>query len=294
MTDTMALWDAVSKTNPANTKKVNQRGGFTAINAHSQVMEATRQFGPIGIGWGYDACEPIFHDALVVVPVLLWHGERRQSFGPIYGAAEWRSANGRLDSDALKKAATDGLTKGLSLLGFNADVFLGLYDDNKYVEAVAQEFEAEKEPAPREKLEGPHPSKTALRKAIHDLIGEVRKAQSGEAIDALLKGAKATIEQASAQWPNLINGDPKIEEDTGLKGAVETRRAEVANTTVYSPLYYELVSAMKECNTLSECTAWNLEETRLDELDDAERREFEAVRDQFEAGLMQAAAVRAG
>ena len=49
-----------------------------------------------------------------------------------------------------KKATTDALTKLLSRLGFNADVFLGLYDDNKYVEQVASEFAAaEKQSAPK-------------------------------------------------------------------------------------------------------------------------------------------------
>lgn len=142
MTDTLGIWNAVSKTNPANTKKVSQRGGFTSICAQSQIMEATRQFGPIGIGWGYYAEMPIFHDNLVFVRVTLWHGQRDCQFGPVIGGAEWKSDKGRLDSDAPKKATTDAITKLLSQLGFNADVFLGLYDDNKYIEQVTREFAA--------------------------------------------------------------------------------------------------------------------------------------------------------
>jgi hypothetical protein len=142
----MRIWDAVSKTDPAHTKHVGQRGGFTAINANYQIMMATKQFGPIGDGWGYDNGDPIFHDRLVIVPVTLWHGDRTKSFGPVYGCAEWQTSGGKLDSDAPKKAATDGLTKLLSQLGFNADVFLGMYDDQKYVAEVAQEF-AEKKAA---------------------------------------------------------------------------------------------------------------------------------------------------
>jgi hypothetical protein len=135
-----ALWDSVSKTDPRHTKKVNQRGGFTAIDAHYQVMNATAAFGPVGIGWGYINGEPIFKDSLVFIPVTLWHGDRSNTFGPIYGGAEVVGNNGRTDNDALKKASTDGLTKALSHLGFNADVFLGKFDDNKYVTEVAKEF----------------------------------------------------------------------------------------------------------------------------------------------------------
>ena len=141
MTDNLRIWSQVEKTNPAYTKKVNQRGGFTSINAAFQVMRATEVFGPIGEGWGYDAEEPIFHDLLVIVPVTLWHSsDKTKRFGPMFGGAEWKSDKGRLDSDAVKKATTDALTKLLSQLGFSADVFLGLYDDDKYLKEVEAEF----------------------------------------------------------------------------------------------------------------------------------------------------------
>jgi hypothetical protein len=146
MAENMRIWDAVSKTNPANTKTVNQRGGFTAINANSQIMEATRQFGPIGIGWGYIAGDPIFHETLLFVQVTLWHGDRTNTFGPVLGCEEWKDAKGRIDSDAGKKATTDAVTKLLSQLGFNADVFLGLYDDQKYVAELKREFADQERP----------------------------------------------------------------------------------------------------------------------------------------------------
>lgn len=142
MTDNLKIWSAVEKTDPKHTKRVNQRGGFTAISAHYQVMRATEMFGPVGIGWGYDNGPIERLDKVVVVPVTIWHGTRDNRFGPIYGSAELIDARGRTDADAPKKAATDGLTKGLSHLGFNADVFLGRFDDNKYIAALEQEFAA--------------------------------------------------------------------------------------------------------------------------------------------------------
>lgn len=137
--DNMRIWDKVSKTDPKYTKKVNQRGGFTAIAAASQIMVATSVFGPIGVGWGYTCGEPMFVGPLIMIPVTIWHsGDRSATFGPIYGCAE--ISGNRPDSDAPKKAMTDAITKGLSQLGFNADVFLGLFDDNKYVAQIAKEF----------------------------------------------------------------------------------------------------------------------------------------------------------
>lgn len=145
MTDTMRIWNAVSETDPNYTKHVSQRGGFTAISANYQMMQATKQFGPIGEGWGYITGDPIFHETLIHVPVTLWHGDRANSFGPMLGCEEWKDKNGRVDSDASKKATTDGITKLLSQLGFSADVFLGCYDDQKYVAELRAKY-AEKPP----------------------------------------------------------------------------------------------------------------------------------------------------
>lgn len=197
MTDTLTIWNAVSKTNPANTKKVSQRGGFTSICAQSQILEATRQFGPVGHGWGYQAEAPIFHDNLVFVRVTLWHGNRENTFGPVIGGAEWKTSKGHLDSDAPKKATTDAITKLLSQLGFNADVFLGLYDDNKYVAQMEREFAA---PAP-ELPTGPINDKTrdwlaGQIDATGHPVGEFCKAFSAMSLKAI------TYEQMEAvkEW----------------------------------------------------------------------------------------------
>ena len=112
--DNMAIWEKVQKTDPKHTKRVNQRGGFTAIDAHYQVETATRTFGPVGIGWGYD-CEYKTVSPLIMCELTLWHETRENRYGPICGAALIDS-NGRIDADAPKKAMTDALTKALSHL----------------------------------------------------------------------------------------------------------------------------------------------------------------------------------
>lgn len=137
-TDNLRIWREVDKTDPAYTKKVNQRGGFTAIAAQYQIKRATETFGPIGEGWGYICGEPIFAGPMIIVPVTMWHGTHENSFGPIFGCAEM--LGNRPDHDAPKKAMTDAITKGLSHLGFNADVFLGLYEDSNYIESLKGEF----------------------------------------------------------------------------------------------------------------------------------------------------------
>lgn len=143
----LEIWNAVCETDPNHTKRVNQRGGFTAIDAHYQIMLATKQFGPVGIGWGYIVEGIERMDTFVVAHVTLWHGDRGNTFGPVPGCAEMFGK--RPDHDAPKKATTDAITKGLSHLGFNADVFLGLFDDNKYIEARRRAAEQQREPTPQ-------------------------------------------------------------------------------------------------------------------------------------------------
>lgn len=204
--ENMRIWDAVSKTDPGHTKPVNQRGGFTAIDAQYQIMEATRQFGPVGIGWGYDTGAPIFEGGAVIVPVTMWHGDRANRFGPIYGCASF--TGGRMDTDAPKKATTDAITKGLSQLGFNADVFLGKFDDNKYVAELKREKEESTPPKPE--------SYVVSGDSARDYADKVKLRMRG-------KGAEvaACVLQANDQWIATLPEPMRAEIKTaaGAEGA---------------------------------------------------------------------------
>lgn len=190
MTDNLRIWSQVERTDPAHTKKVNQRGGFTAISAAYQIMRATEVFGPIGEGWGYTTGTPIFQDSLVIVPVTLWHGDRANTFGPVFGGAEWKNGT-RLDSDGPKKATTDALTKLLSQLGFNADVFLGRFDDSKYVAEVAAEFAA----PPSAVIQT---ATTSLSMCLDEADLKEWSASNGEMIAGLPEAEKQGIRKAYA------------------------------------------------------------------------------------------------
>lgn len=132
MNSNMAIWDTVSQTNPRNTKKVKVGSReFTAIDAYSQIKKATEMWGPMGKGWGFHA-DLEFGSQVVVANGTLWYGGDPETTVQAFGAARLANSKG-VDPDAAKKAYTDALTKALSFLGFNADVFLGRFDDNRYV-----------------------------------------------------------------------------------------------------------------------------------------------------------------
>jgi len=164
--ENMELWNSVCETDPAHTKKVNQRGGFTAIDAMYQIQEATRQFGAVGVGWGW-SYELIFPpNDTVIANVSLWHGKQDQVVRQA-GQKKLNASNGA-DEDAAKKAITDGLTKCLSYLGFNADVFLGKFDDNKYVDSMKDKH---KEVVPYEPTEDE-------KRTINDICHIIKCGQS--------------------------------------------------------------------------------------------------------------------
>jgi len=194
----MVIWDKVSKTDVDHTKEVSFGRKFTAIDAHSQIMEATRQFGPIGEGWGYENAYGEIHmtDGRILAwcDVTFWwarEGEwegnkvtHRKSYGPVRGGAILQALNKdgsfkQPDTDAYKKASTDGLTKLLSHLGFNADVFLGQFDDNKYVQGLKKEKEQEASA-----------SELAYQQDRAKFIKAIEKCKDPDQMDAVLENHK--------------------------------------------------------------------------------------------------------
>ena len=140
----LELWNEVEKTNPSHTKSANVRGNkITAIAPQRQIKNATEQFGVYGQTWGFKAID--FDYSMVPVNnVIVFKGVFFFPNGefPIVTSigAYMDKALKMPDQDFAKKAETDALTKALSKLGFNADVFMGLYDDHKYVQMMNEEF----------------------------------------------------------------------------------------------------------------------------------------------------------
>lgn len=142
MEDNLKLWERVCKTNPADTKEVNFGRKIIAIDPYSQIYEATKEFGAAGEGWGWEVTNvqhlPTNELAMLI---RLWHGSSGKYIEQWGQASYFIDKNEKKkDTDCFKKATTDGITKCLSYLGFNADIFLGKYEDNKYVAQMMEEF----------------------------------------------------------------------------------------------------------------------------------------------------------
>lgn len=153
----LALWERVKTTPPSATKNANINGQkITSIDTMHLIHLATAQFGPMGIGWGYeiederiDEGAPIFspkgdsiigHELTHTIKLSLWYkwgGEKGQvsQFGHTRYVYKTSKGTFMTDNEAPKKSLSDAMKKCLSLLGFAADVFTGLFDDNTYVQA---------------------------------------------------------------------------------------------------------------------------------------------------------------
>ena len=194
----MALWGQVCVTNPKYTKEVNFGRKFTSINAQYQLMCATEQFGACGSGWGVeDENFYMVTDGLLGYQATFWwmNKEQKNSFS-INSSIATHNKSGKLDDDCFKKVSTDALTKGLSKLGFSADIFLGDWDDNKYVSKTAPKKESLSS-SPSKKLD----AKTfkAMIEFINDGKGDIvlERMKSYSATDSQKKKLREALDKVN-------------------------------------------------------------------------------------------------
>lgn len=163
MTDqNMRIWDLVSTTDTKYTKDAKVGGqNITSLNGTAMIMKATEVFGPAGFGFGWTVLEERFDKG---AEIFVGEGEKRASLGfelnhtvkikfwaeidgkrgefEQYGCTQYlyKSKYGTTtDGEAPKKSLTDAIKKSLSMLGFSADVFLGLFEDREYRAVIEDE-----------------------------------------------------------------------------------------------------------------------------------------------------------
>lgn len=153
------FWDRVKKTDPSRVKPITgKQYKGNSPQPYYLVERMTEEFGMCGIGWGIEILSERMErltdtDILHVAVIQLWyvHGGKRgtiQQVGQTKAAYQTSKGSIMIDEDAPKKSVTDAMTKCMSYLGFSGDIFSGHWDDNKYVQAITEEFrqaEAEKQ-----------------------------------------------------------------------------------------------------------------------------------------------------
>ncbi len=179
----LELWNAVERTPVDQTKQITGKPyKGTSPKPHWLVWKATETFGPIGIGWGFKVLsEEIVEgeaDKLHKAHVRVWYewqGKRGEveHIGATALSGKRRDGTPFTDEDAPKKSVTDALVKALSMIGFAGDIFMGRYDDSKYVAELREEERAQATPPkPEPTLEQKATMAQSSAKVIKDAIAE--------------------------------------------------------------------------------------------------------------------------
>lgn len=169
----LELWHKVEKTDPHHVKAITGKSYQGASpKPHYLIHKATETFGPVGIGWGFSIVDERIEEGaggekmhIARVKVWFkWNGERGEveHIGGTQFSGTRKSGQPFTDEDAPKKSVTDALVKALSMIGFAGDIFMGRYDDSKYVSEVREEFSD----PPAKSANKPKQKTVAERKAI--------------------------------------------------------------------------------------------------------------------------------
>jgi hypothetical protein len=198
MTNNLALWNAVEKTPPSQVKEITGKSyKGNSPKPHYLVHKATETFGPCGIGWGFTIEDERIEEGaggerMSIARVKVWYewngkrGEVEHIGGTSFSGIR-SSGKPFTDEDAPKKSVTDALVKALSMIGFAGDIFMGRYDDSKYV-ADLRDSEA-----------GPSPTLEALLRNIPKTSQAEAKAwkeRQSAAIDGLSDNEFETFKTA--------------------------------------------------------------------------------------------------
>jgi hypothetical protein len=170
MSENTKLWDILGRTDPKHTTPFTRGGGFkgTAIKPMWSYRRMTEEFGPCGKGWGVG--EPEFQvvpgnggEVLVYCTAYIWWKDPDQdqlgSNPRVYGVGGDKVVGKNKyglnsDDEAFKKAYTDALTNALKMIGVGADIHMGMFDDNKYVNTMRDEFADDATTEPPRKANG--------------------------------------------------------------------------------------------------------------------------------------------
>ncbi len=138
--ENLKLWNNNQDVDIKFTKKVNVPGKqpFTSIDTYELIRMATKEFGEYGKGFGIKSMvwkEQEFGETVLLTLDALFFfdgGEFpiRNSLKQVY---KTKSGYLMVDEDAPKKIMTNTIAKALSYLGFGASAYLGMFEDDNYI-----------------------------------------------------------------------------------------------------------------------------------------------------------------
>lgn len=201
MSENTALWDRVCKTDPKHVKPITgKQYSGNSPKPYYIVRRLTEEFGPCGKGWGFDIISERMErmsetDILHIACIEFWYGSEGAKFQQMgQTKAAYVTSKGALlvDEDAPKKSVTDALVKCASYLGFAGDIFMGMWDDSKYVAELKKEF------ADAPKQVGEPGAITGVKAAAMAASGGIEAVDDAPRVIQLAEDIKANIGKIGA------------------------------------------------------------------------------------------------
>ncbi len=223
-------WDVVADIDPKFTKAITgkqYRG--TSPNPQYVIRCLTELFGPVGVGFGWKVLvedfTPLGEKTLHWCRIEFWHTDpacKFESYGQTLAAYPTSSGGFMVDEDAPKKSLTDAIIKAASHIGIAANIFLGRWDDQKYVAEVNAEYRAEEKAKASPPRQDPSPKQPATPAQIADRLIQ-RFGEIGTAAE--LEAFTSPDEPAGKAWDKLAKDNAA--ESNRVKAAYDKRVKEL-------------------------------------------------------------------
>lgn len=148
-TGNLDLWNRFADIDPKFTKAITGKPyKGTSPNPQYVMRCLTEMFGPVGEGFGWvvlaEGFQPLGDEILHWCRIRFWHSSPENGYES-YGQTKalMNTRNGQMsDEDAPKKSLTDAIVKAASHVGIASNIFLGRWDDQKYVAEVNADYRA--------------------------------------------------------------------------------------------------------------------------------------------------------
>jgi hypothetical protein len=200
----LEIWDKFADIDPKFTKPITGKSyKGTSPNPQYVIRCMTEMFGPVGQGFGWEVLQegfvPLGDEILHWCRIRFWH-TNRDNFFESYGQTKalMKTRNGLMsDEDAPKKSLTDAIIKAASHVGIAANIFLGRWDDQKYVEQVAESFS---EPSAK-------PPATGSEQAKPTSAAEMKRGLEAIDNDLIDCHSIADVDKCAKVWAAIIKRD---------------------------------------------------------------------------------------
>lgn len=204
MTGNLDIWNK-HRTIPTDQAKpiTGKEYSGTSPKPHYIIWCLTDMFGPLGKGFGWNVLADEFtllgDTHLHWCRIRFWWRDSDgvhecEQYGQTKAAYTTSGGKHRVDEDAPKKSLTDAVVKAASQLGVAADIFLGRWDDSKYLAELKAEERAAKEPPPFDP-----------QAAVGRIVSAIGKCKTRQQLTALWKREGDTTRLLKADHPSAFD-----------------------------------------------------------------------------------------